>query len=218
MVYRRPAAKRMVRKKRVFRKRAVRFVRKMPNTMMQVKRTCYSSNWTMAPGVLANFWRYYTFTTGDVTNFAEFAAVFDEYRIAAIKVTFRPSYDNINVVDGATAPQAYAHVIVDPESTLVPSGIYGAGNLNAFLENEGLRTYTLNRPFSIYLKPKCSDSIFGGGTAARTYRAPWIKTTETGVQHRGFHVYLQQNSFSSGNANVKLDTFYTFYLQFRNVK
>lgn len=188
---------------------------------LSLKRTSFSSTWVFGTASTNDFWRYYVFTAADINNFAEFAAVFDEYRVNAIKVTFRPAYDSVNAPNAAGAiaqPQSYAHVLVDQQSTVAPTGLYTSANLNTYLEQARIRTLTLNKPVSVYFKPKVSDQIFGGGTASRLISSPWVKTTETGVQYRGFHMFLQQNSFSTGNSNIRLDTFYTFYLQFRNVK
>lgn len=185
------------------------------------KRMTYSSTWAFGTAATNDFFRYYTWTAADITNFAEFASVFDEYKISAVKVTFRPAYDSVSNLTAAGAlvqPQAYAHYVIDPAATTVPAGLYTSANLNSFLENEGIRTKTLNKEFSIYLKPKVLMQNFGGGTASTVVDSDWIKTSETAVQHRGFYIFLQQNAFAATNTNIKLDTFYTFYLQFRNVK
>ena len=188
---------------------------------LTLKRTTFSSTWSFGTATTNDFWRYYTFTAGDVGGFQDFADIFDEYKITGVKVTFRPAYDNVHNVAGVGAlaqPQAYAHVVKDNASTVVPASTYTQGNMNTFLENQGVKTYTLNKPFSIYTPLKVSDALLGGGTSTRFISAPWIRTNETGVSHRGFHIFLQQNSFSTGNTNIKLDTFYTFYIKFRNIK
>lgn len=194
---------------------------RVPYTL-STSRTQWSSTWTFGTAATTDFWRYLYFTpTFDCNGFVDYADVFDEYRVNAIKVTFRPAYDSIqnNQAAGALSQrQAYAHVVVDPSSTVAPSGTYSAATLNEFLSQGKVRTYTLNRPFSVYFKPKVSESVYGGGTAARVYDSPWIKTTEGGVQFRGFHMFLQQNSLGAANENIKLDTFYTFYVSFRYPK
>lgn len=195
------------------------FKRSVPRSLrtnnLIVKRTSFSSTWAFGTASTNDFWRYYTFTAADINNFSEMSALFDEYKINAIKVTFRPRYDTAQT---GSLPQAYAHVVIDPESTVAPTGVYSAANLNTFLENSGVKTYTLNRPFSVYFKPKVSDQLFGGGTASSLLNPPFVKSNETAVQHRGFHVYLQQNSFATANTEIRLDTFYTFYLTLRNMK
>lgn len=188
---------------------------------LHIKRTFYNGSWTFGTATTNDFWRYYAFTTAQINNFGEMAAVFDEYRINGIKVTFRPRYDSVDNLQTSgtlTQPQAYAHYLVDPASTLLPSGVYGSSSLNTFLENQGVRTRTLNRPFSIFFKPKVQDQVLGGSTASRTLKPTWLKTTETGVDHRGFHIYLQQNAFSTGNTNIVLDIYFTFYMSLKNLK
>lgn len=190
--------------------------------ILNVKRTFYGGNWTFSTATTNGFWRYFTYDMTTFQNFAEMASVFDEYKVNAMKVTFRPAYDNTtNVQTAATTlgqVQAYAHVVVDPASTLVPSGVYSSANLNTFLENDSLRTKTLNRPFSVYYKPKVTDQVFNTGTAAVMRKPAWTRTTETGQQFRGFHMFLQQNNMSTVNANINLDVFITFYVQFRNLR
>lgn len=189
--------------------------------VVNVKRTLYAGTWTWGTATVNDFWRYVTFDMGSFNNFPDFSAVFDEYKVNAIKVTYRPQYDSIQNITAAgtlTQPQAYAHYIIDPASTLNPAGTYVAATLNGFLENQGVRTRTLNKPFSIYFKPKVVDQVLGTGTAGVMRSSPWVRTSDAGTAYRGYHMFIQQNGFSSGNSNIKLDTFITFYCQFRNLK
>jgi hypothetical protein len=220
-IKRKIAIKRFGKKKRFQKKMGLSRVPALRVPSITLKRRSFSSTWAFNTTTTNDVWRYYTFTAGDINNYSEFSALFDEYRINAVKVTFRPSYDDLANISGTgtlVQPQAYAHVCIDPSSTVIPAGTYTSANMNTFLENSGVRTYTLNRPFSVYLKPHVQDGLQGGGTASHSFKAPWIKTSDSAPIHRGFHMFLQQNSFSTGNTNIKLDTFYTFYLQFRNLK
>lgn len=185
-----------------------------------IKRVRFQETWIMGTATTGDFWRYYTWTTSNFNNFAELASVFDEYKVCALKYTFRPAYDGVDL-SAVVAPQtygatAYAHVCIDPSSNLIPSGTYTAANMNTFMENQGVRTYKLERPFSVYFKPKVSDQLFGGSTASRTVKSGYLKTGETAVQHRGFHIFLQQNSMNNINTAIKLDVFITAYCIFRN--
>lgn len=210
--------KRPYKKRRVVRKRTTR-----AGTVM-VKRTFYQGNWTMDTVSTAGFWRYIGPDVTAFNNFSEFASVFDEYKVHAIKWTFRPAYDNVQNISSVTTnqtlsqTQAYAHVCVDPASTVPPSGFYNSTTLNTFLENDKVKTYTLNRPFSVYYRPKCLGSQFNSGSASVMESSKWTRTNETGVSFRGFHMFLQQNGLTTGNVNVKLDQFLTFYISFRNLK
>lgn len=147
-------------------------------------------------------------------SYAELSGVFDEYKIAAVKVTYRPAFDSV-INGGSGGPQCYAHICVDPASTLNPAGTYTSSNLNTFMENAGVKTYTCNKPFSVYLKPKVSEAYLGGTTADEVRTAPFIKSSSTSVDHRGFHMFLQNNGFLATNA-FSLDIYTTYYMTWRN--
>lgn len=224
MVFRRRRSnikRRIIRKRRAYRKK--RMMRKRSG-VVHIKRTSYAGNWTFDTVSTAGFWRYIGPDITAFNNFSEFANVFDEYKVNGIKWTFRPAYDSVQNISATTANQqlgqlqSYAHIVVDPGSTIQPTGSYGSLSLNTFLENDKVRTVTLNRPFSVYYRPKVLDNVFNTGTAAEVRRAGFIRTTETAAAFRGFHMYLQQNGMTVGNANIKLDLYVTFYVTFKNVK
>lgn len=217
-----PARRNMMRKRRRIFKRPARFL-SMLRPVYSTKRTRYQETWSWGSAATDQFFRYYAMTSANINNFAEYASVFDEYKVCALRYTFRPAYDSVTVYDVANSaspsqPQAYAHVCIDPAGTTLPSGTYSASSLNTFLEQDRVKTYPLNKPFSIYFKPKSQDQLFGGSTATRIVKPGWIKTTNTAVDFRGFYIYVQQNGFAVSNAGIKLDVFITAYLQFRNPK
>lgn len=192
-----------------------------PTNLLTFKRTRYTGNFIFSNATTSGFWQYKVYTPSSaVNNFAELANVFDEYKIRAIKVTYRPRWDSVTAGDATSAtpqPMGYAHVCVDPGSTMVPTGTYSQANLNTFLENSGVRSYPLTKEFSIYYKPKVNDQVFGGGSASRVVTPGWIKTTETGVDFRGFHIFLQQNNMSISGQYI-LDEYVTVYLQCKNLR
>lgn len=210
---------RRVRRRSLRRRVRSRRGRRTGVSTVSMKRTLYGGAWTFSNASTIGFWRYINVnaSTG-INNFAELAAVFDEYRIHAIKQTYRLRYDNVAAPVAAGSivqPQAYAHIIVDPDSLLVPSGTYDQANLNAFLENGSVRTVTLNKPFSIYWKPKVYNSL---ATSVNSIKAPWLPVTNATVAHNGFHMFLQQNNFSTTNSNIILDGFTTVYFKLRGQK
>lgn len=140
--------------------------------------------------------------------------MFDEYKIAAVKVTFRPAFDSV-VNGGTNGPQAYAHCLVDAATTVSPSGTYTSANMNTFMENVGVRTFTCNKPFSLYMKPKVSEGLLGGSTSDKMLVAPYIKFTATGVDHRGFHMFIQENGFVATNP-LSLDIYVMYYMTWCN--
>lgn len=216
--------KKIVRHKKpgIKRRRLYKVMRKATGLQLQPRLSCkrmtYQTVWTFSTAALGGYWQYYTFNATNIGNFAEFANVFDEYKINAVKYTFRPRYDSVDANSATTLPQATMHYFVDQASTVVPTGVYSSATLNTFLENSGVKSRTLNRPVSIYYKPMASDQLTGGSTVSRVFKPGWIKTDNTTISFRGFHAFLQLNNFATANANVQLDIFITFYMSFRNLK
>lgn len=212
----RQPARRAYKRRRAMTRRIPRAPRAPRAPGVMLKRTNYVGNWTFGTATTNDFWRYLAYDMTSFNAFAEFAAVFDEYKVNAIKVTFRPAYDS--TLPDTVGIQAYAHTIIDPGSTLLPSGTYNSTALNIFLQNDGVKSKTLNKPFSVYYKPKVLDQVFSTGTAGALRSSPWVRTTETGPVYRGFHMFLQQNNFGTANTQVKLDMFVTYYISFRNIR
>lgn len=212
-------------RKRVYRRGRVgvlampRLIR--PNKLV-TKRTFYLENWSFSTALISGYWRYYSFALNQVPNLVEYQGLFDEYKINAIKVTFRPAYDSVPsdapALNINTGPQAYAHVSIDPAATNLPSGIYNSSTVNSFLENSGVKTYTANKPFSVYFKPMIRDQVQGTGQNAELRRPRYIRTNEPGATHAGFNIMLQQNNMSANNSRISLDVFVTFYLSLKNMR
>lgn len=215
--------KKFTTRKRSYRKRRTmnisRPVRALSQGVCNMKRTVYQGSWQFNTVSTDGFWRYLTFTPLTATSdWSDIQRLFDEYKINGVKFTFRPRYDGVDANPTTLSlPTSYAHYCVDPGSTYVPSGLYTANNLNIFLQNDKVKTRSLQKPFSIYFKPKVTDSVSGGSTAARAVNPGWIRTTEDTVSFRGAHVFLQENNMTA-NTNLFLDIFITLYMQVRNLR
>lgn len=208
-------AARRVRRKMT--RRIPRYVRSAQQQLL-MKRTFFDSTWVFGTVSTGEFWRYNTFTISQLPNIVELTGLFDTYKICAIKVTYRPRFTEVDSAGEAGTgvigfPNAYAHVIVDPDTNMSPSGVYNSATLNSFLENGNVKTYNLTKPFSVYFKPKALMALSGGSTGSAAVKAPWCRFSDTGVSHRGFHIFLQQNAFSNGANYIRLDTFVTYYMK-----
>jgi len=196
---------------------------RMPTYAMRTVKTTYQGTWAFSSTATAGFWKYYEAQAIQMSEFSEFATIFDEYKITNLKYTFRPRFDTMTAGDGANGalspyPLCYAHVIKDPASTRIPNGTYGVNSINQFLENGAVKSYTLNKPMSVSFRPKILTQDFGGGSASTATASRWIRTTEDGIPHRGFHMFLQNNSLSATNASITLDVFVTYTIQFRGAR
>lgn len=186
------------------------------------KRTFYSFSWSPATTTTGDFWKYIELTASAIPSNGEYAAVFDQYKINGFKYTFRPRYDGFegsNTTD-TTLPgvsnQAgtMLHIINDPTSTTSPSGTYTVATLHTFMENGNVRTYSGNRPVSVYVKPLIYDTVTGGSTSRRPGWIPW---SNTAIPHRGFHVFTQDTNMT-GVFGQAWDVYVTVYFQCRGMK
>lgn len=197
--------------------------RGIKSPVMSVARTFYTGSWAFGNGTTSDFWRYSSFSLNTLPNVTEYTALFDEYKINAIKVQYRPSYDSVSLdADSAltTAPNftVSAHTLIDQESTTLPTGSYSSVVLNNFLENGKVRTRNGLKPFSVFYKPKMYAQVSGSGTAARPIASTWIRTSDTAALHYGHHVFLQTNALVIPTIPIRYDCFVTFYAQFRGMK
>lgn len=212
-----PVTRRNVRRRRMLPRRVPRMLRR---NSLSIRRTFYASTWTWNTASVAGYWQYFQFEFSQIPNLVEYTGLFDEYKINAVKITFRPRYDSVSPQDlviASPAPQAYLHYSIDPANTVVPAGVYNAATLNSFLEQQGVKTRTLNKPVSIYIRPQVISELVSNQSGAMM-RPPWIRTSATAVAHRGAHVFIQQNNFSTTNQNIVLDVFYTYYMQLKNMR
>lgn len=206
-------------------RRMVRIKRTYGSCKNQItlSRTSYAGNWGFNTATTNGFWRYVQFDMNAFNNFGEFTVLFDEYKVNAIKVTYRPRFDSVTASEiPANLPGVQEsltiHTLVDPASTVIPSGTYTSGTLNQFLENSGVRSRSGLKPFSIYFKPKAQVALLGGGTGTKLVSPGWIKTTEPNVGFRGFHMFVQTMNMAVTTSNQILDQYVTFYVSFRNLK
>lgn len=230
--YYRPSRKlvRRLRKRVIRRRRAApmgALTRSLRPNKIALKRTFWLENWTFSTVTTNGFWRYYSFTLSQLPSLSEFQSLFDQLKISAIKVTFRPRYDNFSGNDttdttspGVTnAPGNYMHVIVDPKSLTTPSGLYTSSNLNIFMEQGNVRTYQGLRPFSVYFKPMINQTV--GAVQGMRRRAPYLlidpASGATGAPHYGFHVF-QQDVNLTGTSVQSFDVYVTYYMMAKGVK
>lgn len=156
-------------------------------------------------------------------NNAEYKALFDTYKLCAVKWTFRPNIDSVNPSDvaGATGGGAgYVHYVIDTANTYTPTGSWSQATLNSFMELGGVKSRSMLRPFSIYYKPKISNDVTGSLTNGQPMRPPFIRTDSDNVPHNGVHVFLQPaNGFATTPTfRPTFDIFATYYFRFKGLK
>lgn len=218
-----------IKRKRVtknrFRKKAKMAVPRGPRlrgAVCNIKRTTYSTAFQVSTASTSGFWNYYSPTLNNgFNNFAELAAVFDTYRVNAIKLTFRPRFDSLAAPTTGATPMTVAHpyitYCIDPHNKVSPTGLYNSTTLNVLLENGNTRTVRSTRPVSMYWRPLIEiPTNVGSGS---TFRRPgWLPTTAADVPFRGCHVFHHTNGFSTALTDVIYDLSITWYITLKNLK
>jgi len=214
--------------RRAYKRRATvaRVPRRIISTpIINVQRQFHLENWTPSNVATINFWRYYTCSLASLPSYLDFAAPFDQFRINAVKFTFRPRYDSFagNDTTDTTLPGVSNQsggrlsVILDPMSNYTPSGVYGASNHNIFLENGKAKVYPGNRDVNVYYKPTVNQEV-GGLSAGKRTRAPFLQcATATGLTHNGFHIYAHDVNFT-GVFGQSWDVYVTYYMTFKGLR
>lgn len=216
-------------KPRAAKRRAVRRIPRgvrAPMTLA-VKRKFYLENWQPSTATTNGFWRYYSFNLAQMFDVGQFQAVFDQYRINAIRVEFHPRYsefagnDTTDTVLPGVTNQAGTRlsVMVDTRSSVVPSGAYSSATYNSFLEQGNARTHQGNRPVTVYFRPSVSTTLGANVAGAARKRAPVMMLDASGqqVNHTGFHIFAWDPNFS-GTFGQSFDILVTYYLTFRGMR
>lgn len=202
---------------------------KVPRTLNDrgtvfIKRKWWVANWVPGTTTTNDFFRNFSLTLSNLTNFAEFQNLFEWYKITSWVIELLPRYDGFNGNDttdttlpGITNQGATrVHVNIDPLDNGTPSGIYNSATLNTFLESGSTKTYSGNRPIRIYIKGPAATDTIGGTTGARV-RSRWILTSAAAVSHWGAKVFLQDINLT-GTFGQSFDIFYTAYVKFKGVQ
>lgn len=191
--------------------------------LARMKRTFHWQTWTPATTTTGDFWKFLNPRFVDMPSSNELISVFDQYKVSGVKLTFRPrhtGFDGANTTD-TTAPgvtnqgTTNMHIIIDPTSYTTPSGTYTSANLNQFLENGNVRTYSGIKPFSIYYKPRTNTATGSGPSKAANQ---WLScTSASDLALNGVHAFAQDVNLT-GVFGQAFDIFVTYYMSFRGMR
>ena len=138
-----------------------------------------------------------TFKLNDLPNFAQYQAMFDRYRLLAVKVSFIP---RSNITDSINQYNHRIMTAVDLIGNDTPS------TLNDIRDYESCKVSPGNVMHVRYFKPRYTGAVF----------APWLSTADqTAVVYRGLH-YGVEESLSTSTILYSIEAVY--YLQFDTPK
>lgn len=204
---------------------ALRRTRMPRQPVLNVTRQWWALNWSPSSGSIGGFWQYLSTSVGSIPNIGEYTALFDSYKVNSFTIILRPRYNSFagNDTTDTTLPGVTnqggndVHVIIDPKSTVVPSGLYTSTNLNTFLENGKVRSYRGMNPITIMVKYPCMSDDVNNTANSDFKRFSYVSTTNTGVSIRGAHVFISDVNLT-GIFGQSYDVFYRLNVTFRGMK
>lgn len=173
---------------------------------------------TFEPGVyggggLYNFGAVGYFKLSNVLQSGDLTALYDRYKINAIKWKIIPCSNFASVNGQGLIPSMVYHVDYDDDAT--PS-------TDADVRvKAGAREVRLDRPRSIFFRPKVAQMIAGASVvpgASTAYsipqKAPYINATYSGVPHYGLKMFFRNVNLmpGSGNINTQFRVETTYYI------
>lgn len=204
------------------------------NTVHRFKRTMDGNNMTyINAGVETAFGqRYFSqvansintigfeFRLGDLPNYTEFTALFDQYRIDKIVFKIIPMCNvnqlTINSTGALSNNPGIIGTVIDYDDAGSPTSLGYMEQYQNFRYQPVVSSRTMMRAF----KPRIAVAAYGQGlfTSYMNKKATWIDCNSPAVPHYGLKIYLDG---ANGTAPTCLQTYQLFadvYLSFRNVR
>jgi len=159
------------------------------------------------------------FTLGDIPQSSTWTALFDQYRITEISVSFIPNHYQAYGVTAATeiggppALQFWYAVDLDDANVVSP--------LTSLMEYESVRchTFTGTRPMTVSWKPRIATAAYAGlpfTSYANTANA-WVDCSSPGVQYYGLK-YGFPCLLNTSSSLPALSIVCTYTIEFKSVR
>lgn len=169
------------------------------------KRTAYLSGAITGSTLLDTFGRT-GFSLANITNYTEFTALFDMYRINSVRVRFMPRANSAEA--GTNQGLVKLFTVLDYDDVSLPTSI------SQLLQYENVKISNTSRDHVRTMRPKIATAVYqnavGSGYAPRS---GWIDCDYPTVEHYGMKWALQQ--LPAGNQSY--DIAITYSLSFKNV-
>jgi len=148
------------------------------------------------------------FSLSSAGNGADYAAVFDQYRIVGCQITFSPRLANGSFPSGAISPRLYTVIDYDDAS---------AATLSNLVQYQTLITVPPGCGVVRACVPHIAMAAYSGSafTSFANMRDQWVDVASNTVQHYGFKVAIEAGA--AGQTVLQSYTCDAFiYCQFRN--
>jgi len=141
------------------------------------------------------------FTLADVPAYTEFTALFDQYRIAWVRVEFFPCFDSSQAaLFGAQAAQYFPfYTAVDYDDSSAPASV------DAICQYSNCQRHQLGKKFTVFIRPRCLSMIYRSAVATDYALAPygqWLDCGNASTPHYGLHYAIQEMAQLAGTINL----------------
>lgn len=150
----------------------------------------------------------WVFQLDQVPGFQQFVDVFDQYRLAGVKLTFIPTQ---SATVNSTSTLLRLIYAVDTNDNGV------VGSEGQLLSYAGARQLVLQRPKSIFFRPKVAMQVFQSTVTTAYAQAPskiWLDAQRYQIPHYSFKWWVPVATSGQPGAFV----YATYYLQFRKMR
>lgn len=224
--YKKRAGRRIPRSKLLMRRplrRRVPLRQKIHYFKRTVKISDITASYNQSTGVSTAIAGTYALSLDSLPNHTEFTALYDQYCIKGIKLSFVPSGNSYmtSTVSGIPSPVGFSrfHSVIDYDDSAVP------GSENELLQYSTLRTTPGVRQHSRYFKPKVqftvADNDLLGTTANAAPRSNvWLDCANPTVDHLGLKVWCGAplNTGTLASTSITYSVYATMYMAFKNVR
>lgn len=153
------------------------------------------------------------FQLNKAVDSGDFTALYDRYKINAVRVKITP-LQNVSTSGGTGILPQLAWSFDADDSQL-------AGNYDDVIRKGYAKTRTLSRPVSIFIRPKVSQEIYSGNIALPGYsvvKPLWLDCNSATVPHYGLKMWFR-NAQLPANTSGALQCFRfetTYYLSLKD--
>jgi len=132
----------------------------------------------------------FSFTFGALDGYASLAAVFDQYRIIQISVTFAPTLNMVTSSSGGVQVGNF-YTVIDFDNA-------ATANVAALRQYENCMTTPAYAPQTRTFTPHVALAAYGGAFTSYANEGPkWIDSASTAVQHYGVKTALTSCAVTS---------------------
>jgi len=168
---------------------------------------------TVTQQALSGMYQGMNFALNRVSNYTEFTTLFDEYRICAVEVDFKPMY-NMQVISAINnVITLFLYTVIDYDDNAAPTSI------SQLEEYDSCVVTNFNQSCKRIIRPKLATAVYDG-TANWAYastRQPWVDCGNAAVQWFGLKLAIEAGA--SGQTNLQTwQISVKYYIELRNVR